>query len=1513
MAVVSSSPPALLAQLDLFHTTDPLLYNSPILIFYGPATSVGPATSRVQIHIYTPAGFESFSRLSVSPSSPYYAAVAALPREEQGDEVCRGIAFALSRYFDELSPKTKECWTSQASANKRPNSPFGLFTPPHIAVLASRLTRVENGDDIAATVQKALGEQKISWLDVDIVLPPGTITDVTEEERETLSDEDLCRRKYGRYTPIIAALGEPSFLPTSKMKRAASKPTMIGRSRTFRPGQKETIRKEMCELVDTEASYMQKLTELCQQIGPRLQSAANAAADANAVEQLFPDSLSKILHHHSNLLKSLQVVLDESDESAIAEIERDDVFNQPPLSQDHDMVDGIGLEPFARALMDHLPGTQSAYSDYMTSHATFSTLIKSVMKSSDTELVNSVHDIGEQRLTSLLIEPIQRLPRYTLYIDTISKQLPLAHPALMTLLKARDTVTNICLPDQGQLKNADVESRLSKLIQHWPASDEEPARLIALVDTTELEAPFVTHGNESRAGILLVFADRIVFVASIGKQAIAARTLQAEVEKPLNVAFQSKTTPGGDKDLDYIQSYDLKDCTLCECLDGQAITIYSANESDAFPPPVFHLEGSYAGKAGRLTEDVIKARLEGRFSEEEREQSNWDVRSGLGHSNELNTFAAVFERGQSARYSGQLRVEIDLKESTGAVSPKSGSSAKVRITPGGNTFCHMAVDSNYGSLNREKVSLDELQLTISRRMTPILQAQLSMKESPFMPQVVARNREILDSLDLVMSIDSPDRPPAPIKSPVKSSRPISPVKTLSSFLASRTGSTHSHLPKKVDSIFTAVPNLPPKPSALPKPRSRDSQRPSSKDELNAVEQNISLTDPSKSASTPNKRLEDTLSTYLLAIQARKGNVVGRVVMARANANPVQVNDLYNALQENPNMMVLAAHASVDVLFSAFEKFLNIAWRDQLGPVMDKTLLQRLQKEAEARFPVDFEAYFLDCFQKMLPQNQRALRGVVKLLSELLDGTGNDGDRGLLTAGFVELLVPGEDPLPYVFVMDRFVDDFEALFSEPVHLRDITNGGLGHARSRSTNLASYASNTSSLRKKFGFTTGSIRDGSRLENDSKMGSVWRSLSKNKQPGEPFTPRATVQRTKSIDADTRLQNGRPVSQDRPLVLGQFSFEQRPTSRGSPLMPSTPLSAIGEAAGTPNTAASRRKRRSSLSDLTLLQSPHSTPVKSAATTSRLESIQDSEKQDTNTIRTASPLRTPQRSRLPSSFRTENSPGAAGGKTAPVPGPRTSSKQHDQVSITTYSPGKTKAVVARPNSSSNKSDPSTPSRLGLSERSSGNAMKIRPSPSPTKLVTGLPTSLPTPTKKLRVQSPQKLRERLQSEQRELQKTSGILQDELSKIGDELASAADSIPAGTGSVRIKDDPNRQGEAGASLSEKLDEISQTVSSTLSDLIERNKALSDETLQALTLSENRTKRLDELYREANAENEALYKRFNDELGKVMKHVRGGDGVEELKKRVKEQEEEMEGLRREKARLKREVVGLRGRLGD
>ena len=111
--------------------------------------------------------------------------------------------------------------------------------------------------------------------------------------------------------------------------------------------------------------------------------------------------------------------------------------------------------------------------------------------------------------------------------------------------------------------------------------------------------------------------------------------------------------------------------------------------------------------------------------------------------------------------------------------------------------------------------------------------------------------------------------------------------------------------------------------------------------------------------------------------------------------------------------------------------------------------------------------------------------------------------------------------------------------------------------------------------------------------------------------------------------------------------------------------------------------------------------------------------------------------------------------------------------------------------------------------------------------------------------------------------------------------------------------------------RINELENKVTTTLADLSNQTTALHADIESSLVVSEKKVKTLDDLYRESNVENELLYERFNNELEKVLKGVRGGAPVDELRDKMKESQDEAAALRKENQRLKREILGLRSQL--
>ncbi|KAL8769466.1 MAG: hypothetical protein Q9209_004527 [Squamulea sp. 1 TL-2023] len=775
------------------------------------------------------------------------------------------------------------------------------------------------------------------------------------------------------------------------------------------------------------------------------------------------------------------------------------------------------------------------------------------------------------------------------------------------------------------------------------------------------------------------------------------------------------------------------------------------------------------------------------------------------------------------------------------------------------------------------------------------------------------NREVLRALPIYWADDG---------SSIRSFRPLSPIKLVSHLFGGST--TQSSIPLKSRDQALKIKEVPP----IPPPKSFDNvsgdqAKPPSGDKLTVIG-----TD-GKSAPDPLAGLELTFNAYVIALRSRSGNVVGRLLRNRAAADELLINELYNILIEDPLRVQAAAEVPVDVLFAAFEKFLGKAWRERMGALLTPETLASMIIGLDAKRPVDFLEQIRKCLDNMSPQNRRAFSALVKLLSDLLEASGNDGDRGALMASFTEILVPSSNLHDCITLFDRLVDEYETLFDETGVLgiddslgTDLATNSLG--RHRNTNTGSWSSNASSLKKRFGFG-GLSRENSKSEPESKVASVWRTLSKNaRSPGDSQQQPASLSkgslfRSKSTDMDVRMPPPtRPTSQDRPTPSNASPRETSTSRPTSSHLNVSILSTIGE--GTPTKVPSliRKKRRSSLSDLKPLQEhgdawsplqprklPHLGLV--SGTTPRTPSSK-------NNIRNSPSVDYSQRLRPPEKFGSQrtNAPQRVGSPQHKEnsPGQTVPASKEGSPSLPRYNSRKLSTVVDANEVKITSFSPKkrTPSSSGVSATRGGLSERKWPPNVPAHTSPAKP--IPSSPQKLRIQSPQKLRERLSNEQKTLSGSESSLQAEIAKIGEEMSVFRLSRPD-TKTKPAPDPFSMAPASAASLESRLASLSKSLSGLTSDLESRYSSLSKDVESSLLVSERKCRKLDDLYKEANAENEALYDRFNDELGKILSRVKGGEGSEELKKKVREGEQEQQRLRKENARLKREMVGLRSQL--
>lgn len=646
---------------------------------------------------------------------------------------------------------------SATSRGKRPGSAQSLFDEQHAANIAGSMIKLDNIGEIINDIEAALRPQSISHVDVDLVLPPGSIAPFREQDPDETIDEDEIEdptlKQYGVYAPLVKLFGETTFLPTSRLRRAPSKASSLNRSRSFMKDQKMSLRREMGELSDTEERYVIKMHELVNHIADDFRTKAKNRAfgsfspSEEDLQKLFPRCLDRILQINSAFLVAIRKVMDETEEDAMRDLET-------PLATSTGsryggtgrLKDPTGALAFAKVLLEWFPQFAECYQEYITASQDFPQII-SIFVKQQSSFSQRVQQTGEQRLRSAVIEPVQRLPRYSLFIDNIVNYLPVGHPALQPMLKARDIITSICSMDPPTADKSQVVNRLKNIIEAWPSTLRPQGRLITAVDFVELPAPFhvgpsATSGN-LREGMFLIFADTVVVLRKARECSLSARGVMAEIDKPSAVSMMASMTAaaGGQKrvyELAFSGWHVLGDTRFTMSEDGRTVWMASLNElkdsagtgrdrnNQAATIRSFVLQGAYESKAGRFTEEIARAKVEGRFSEAERETDKWCLRTTRLLAAEISLHTAVFEEGIDTLIEGRkepapIRIVIDHEKGTkGAPVGHYGVEIAANVTVINNGAKYrLEVDGLHDRVFVDEIVTEHFLPTFAKRSMPL--------------------------------------------------------------------------------------------------------------------------------------------------------------------------------------------------------------------------------------------------------------------------------------------------------------------------------------------------------------------------------------------------------------------------------------------------------------------------------------------------------------------------------------------------------------------------------------------------------------------------------------------------------------------------------------------------------------------------------------------------------------------------------------------------------------------------
>lgn len=634
---------------------------------------------------------------------------------------------------------------------------------------------------------------------------------------------------------------------------------------------------------------------------------------------------------------------------------------------------------------------------------------------------------------------------------------------------------------------------------------------------------------------------------------------------------------------------------------------------------------------------------------------------------------------------------------------------------------------------------------------------------------------------------------------------------------------------------------------------------------------------------PEESLKETLAAFMTVLRARKGNIVGRSVSERRLARSQAVDGLVASLLADPSNLEPAAREQVDVLFAAFDRFLATTWTVVFGPIADLGDSLEFTQKAGSGLPKGHHNIFVSTLDRLDSNRRFALEAVVGLLVDLLDGISNDGDRGALVSSFAEMVSADQDAGESIPLLDRLVEDYKA-----------SRKGLGiESRDGDQDVetdcvglenvgASRGRKDSSLTKRLGLHPSTrTTEPNKIDQNFSVGNLLRSWSKNARSD---APKQSLSRVRSVELATMselprpssqgsiYQNGNPVETRSIVPFHAQMHQNAPVNIPDPRRPHKPV-----------------KRRSSLSDLEKLPLPNTSPLWSTPVERRLPF--------------ESPLmgRAHVRAQTLGTQRSSVSPSEAKRQqiARQVDAPRLCYEASQDRAETV--PAEAQSFLQRPYQVRDivetliptPQDEGSPRGVLVERVNSGNA-RARPEGeilSQGKL--GL-------ARRRSQEKADNYQMALKGARQRLQPELNILFESLDRLSD--ASQDESFHWSERSQEVVQTCVTRARSQVSTVE--DHINSEFGSLAIEMRRAAATRDMSASQAAKTLEARVRTLERQMRLKVAENEALYKRSNEDIQKIFDRIRGGSAMEEMKLILKQSHSEVSILRKENERLKREL---------
>ncbi|CDZ96192.1 Dbl homology (DH) domain [Phaffia rhodozyma] len=271
----------------------------------------------------------------------------------------------------------------------------------------------------------------------------------------------------------------------------------------------------LSELLSTEQTYVRRLRALKQTYADPLRlfskDPSTAIIPVYNANQLF-GNIDVIIKVNEAFLADLETVIGQGQHSTEYKVDTEDEWGIGDVALKH-FKDLRAFDCY-KTYYDKCEDAQTMFADMIVKRKQFADFV-----SASKYKTEGISNVG---LRELLMEPVQRIPRYTMIWQLMIKHMSLSDPQRQKLVEATDIATAVATCEKDpHTKRMMVMMALSKSVDGFPAELINNNRdYLASVDVEDLPPEFITNSHASPASplgniatlhsTLYLFSDRIL-------------------------------------------------------------------------------------------------------------------------------------------------------------------------------------------------------------------------------------------------------------------------------------------------------------------------------------------------------------------------------------------------------------------------------------------------------------------------------------------------------------------------------------------------------------------------------------------------------------------------------------------------------------------------------------------------------------------------------------------------------------------------------------------------------------------------------------------------------------------------------------------------------------------------------------------------------------------------------------------------------------------------------------------